>query len=101
MKVCLPVQVLALPRFKEATTPPVFGEMVSVPSALVTEDTPVVRHVPFTAKHPDVALIPLENVEVAPPFTSSFKSVVLPVVLLRVRNAVEVVAKVLGEEVLI
>jgi hypothetical protein len=40
------VQVLAWPRLSEATTPPVVGEMVSVPSALVTEETPEVMQVP-------------------------------------------------------
>jgi hypothetical protein len=34
--VCTPVQVLAWPRASEATTAPVVGLMVSVPSALLT-----------------------------------------------------------------
>ena|SRR3989338_3168398 len=69
LKVCPPVQVLALARFKEATTLPVVGEIVRVPSELETEPTPVVRQVPFMAKHPVVALMPLAKVEVPVPPT--------------------------------
>ena len=47
LKVWPPVQVLALARFKEATTLPVVGEMVKVPSELETDPTPVTRQVPF------------------------------------------------------
>ena len=39
LKVCKAVQVLALPRFSEATTAPVVGLIVSVPSELVTDLT--------------------------------------------------------------
>lgn len=90
-----------MPRFKDATTAPVVGEMVRVPSAFETEDTApeVERHVPFTAKQPVVILKPLVAEVVARPVISSFKSVVEPVVLLKVSSGVEVVAKVVGEEV--
>ena len=49
VKVCKAVQVLALPRLREATTDPVVGDMVRVPSELETEDTPVTRQVPVMA----------------------------------------------------
>ena len=49
LKVCRAVQVLALPRLREATTDPVVGDMVRVPSEFATEDTPVVRQVPEIA----------------------------------------------------
>ena len=39
LKVWPPVQVLAFPRFKEATTAPVVGEIVRVPSLLETDET--------------------------------------------------------------
>ena len=57
------VHVLALPRFKDATTAPVVGEMVSVPLELETEEMAPERHVPLTATHPAVTLSPLANVE--------------------------------------
>jgi hypothetical protein len=38
-KVCVPVHVLALPKFRIATTAPVVGEMVRVPSLLETDVT--------------------------------------------------------------
>ena len=34
-----PIQVLAFPRFKEATTAPVVGEIVRVPSEFETDET--------------------------------------------------------------
>jgi hypothetical protein len=48
MKVCPPVHELAWVRLREAITAPVVGEMVSVPSALVTEETPVTKQVPLS-----------------------------------------------------
>ena len=69
LKVCPPVQVLALVRLREAITAPVVGEMVRVPSEFETDETPAVRQVPFMAKHPVVALMPLANVEVPVPPT--------------------------------
>lgn len=39
VKVCLPVHVFGLARLREATTAPVVGLIVSVPSAFVTDDT--------------------------------------------------------------
>ena len=39
LKVCAAVQVLALPKSKEATTSPVVGKIVNVPSLLETETT--------------------------------------------------------------
>ena len=69
LKVCPPVQVLMFPRLRDATTAPVVGEMVRVPSEFETEPTPVVRQDPFMAKHPVVALMPLANVEVPVPLT--------------------------------
>jgi len=67
LKVCPPVQVLALARFKEATTFPVVGLIVRVPSELETDETPETRQAPLIAKHPVVALIPLAKVEVPDP----------------------------------
>jgi hypothetical protein len=49
VKVCNAVQVLAFARLREATTDPVVGDMVSVPSELETEETPVTRQVPVMA----------------------------------------------------
>src|SRR3989338_767510 len=69
LKVCPPVQVLALVRLREAITAPVVGEMVRVPSEFETDETPAVRQVPLIAKHPVVALMPLANVEVPVPPT--------------------------------
>ena len=69
LKVCPPVQVLALARLRDAMTFPVVGEIVRVPSELETEPTPVVRQEPFIAKHPVVALMPLAKVEVPVPPT--------------------------------
>ena len=66
LKVSSAVQVLALPRLSEATTAPVVGLMVKVPSELVTDETPVTKHEPFLEKQPSVRLKPLFNVEVAP-----------------------------------
>ena len=69
LKVCPPVQVLMFPRLRDATTAPVVGEMVRVPSEFETDETPAVRQVPLIAKHPVVALMPLANVEVPVPPT--------------------------------
>ena len=69
LKVCPPVQVLALARLREAITLPVVGEMVRVPSELETEPTPVVRQDPLIAKQPVVALMPLAKVDVPVPPT--------------------------------
>ncbi len=44
-----PVQTFWLERLRDATTAPVVGEMVRVPSEFDTEDTPVTRQVPFRA----------------------------------------------------
>ena len=65
---CPAVHVLAWARFKDATTAPVVGEMVSVPSLLETEvtDPEVLRHVPFTAKQPAERLMPFAKVDDAP-----------------------------------
>lgn len=67
LKVCNPVQVLALARFKEATTAPVVGEMVRVLSEFETEETapPPPTQVPLIAKQPAEILNPLLAVEVA------------------------------------
>ena len=67
-KVCCWVQLLPLPRFKEATTAPVVGEITRVPSVLETESTapvPALMQVPPTAKQPPDKLRPLPKVEVA------------------------------------
>lgn len=66
LKVCNAVQVLGFVRFNEATTSPVVGVMVNVPSELATEETPVTKHEPFLAKQPSVRFSPLFSVEVAP-----------------------------------
>lgn len=59
----MPVQVLALPRLRDATTAPEVGLMVRVPSAFETEVTPPVpRQTPFTAKQPAVMLKPFAAV---------------------------------------
>ena len=59
---------MPLPRFKEATTAPVVGEIVRVPSVLETEETspppPPPTQVPPMAKQPEVRLKPLLAVEV-------------------------------------
>ena len=65
LMVCWAVQVLALPRFKEATTAPVVGEIVKVPSEFETEDTPVTRQAPSMAKQPSESVMPFEKVEEA------------------------------------
>ena len=70
VKVCNALQLLALARLRDATTVPVVGLMVSVLSELDTEltappDPPT--HVPLTAKHPVVTLIPFANVDVPVP----------------------------------
>ena len=66
-KVCVPVQEFALVRLSEATTAPTFGEMVSVPSAFVTDETPVVRQVPLYERQPVAKLSPPPKDEVAVP----------------------------------
>ena len=61
----MPVQVLAFPRLREATTAPEVGEMVRLPSAFETDDTappPEEIHVPFIAKQPAVMLKPFAAV---------------------------------------
>ena len=63
--VCWAVQVLALPRFKEATTAPVVGEMVKVPSELETDETPVGMQTPSMAKQPSAIVMPFAKVEEA------------------------------------
>ena len=65
------VQVLAFPRLSEATTAPVVGEIVSVPSELETDETPVATQLPLYVRHPVVRLIPLANVDVPAPPTLS------------------------------
>ncbi len=57
--------MLELFKLREATTSPVVGEMVKVPSELATEATPVLAHVPLIAKHPEVKFTPLAKVEEA------------------------------------
>jgi len=52
--------VFALARFSDPITPPVVGLNVKVPSALVTLETPVVRHVPLIAKHPVAYVDPIQ-----------------------------------------
>ena len=69
LKVCPPVQTLALARLREAMTLPVVGEMVKVPSEFETEPTPVTRQEPLIAKQPVVALMPLAKVLVPDPWT--------------------------------
>ena len=77
VKVCVPVQEFAFVRLSEATTAPTFGEIVSVPSALVTLETPVTRHVPLYARQPVARLSPPPKDEVAEPV------VLMPLVLER------------------
>lgn len=62
LNVCSPVQVLVLPRFKEATTFPVVGVIVRVPSELDTDPT-LAQTPEESSKHPPVNLIPFANVE--------------------------------------
>ena len=68
--VCTAVHVFACPRLSDATTLPVVGETVSVPSELVTELTlpppPAVIHTLLIATHPPVRFSPLFHVDVAP-----------------------------------
>lgn len=67
-KVWPPVQELALARLREAMTAPVVGEIVRVPSALETEETPVTRQLPSVPrKQPPANWMPFANVEVAVP----------------------------------
>ena len=66
-KVCVPVQELALVRLSEATTAPTFGEIVRVPSAFVTLETPVTKHVPLYERQPVARLRPPPKEEVAVP----------------------------------
>ena len=85
-KVWRAVQVFACPRAKEATTEPVVGEMVSVPSEFATEVTPLAGHeelqtlerqsepnAPVVAKKlVVVAEVPVDVVKISPwetPFT--------------------------------
>ena len=69
LKVCCPVQVLGLARFRAASTAPVLVEIVRVASEAVTDETPVARHAPSIAKHPVSRLIPLLKEEVPAPWT--------------------------------
>ena len=56
LKVWAAVQVLAWPRFNEAITEPVVGEMVKVPSELATDETPPWMQVPpVSLKQPAVS----------------------------------------------
>ena len=61
---CRAVQLLALPRFREAKTAPVVGDMVRVLLEAVTDETPPTQVLPME-KQPPVRLIPLAKVEVA------------------------------------
>ena len=68
VKFCCWEKVLLFARFREATTAPVVGEMVSEPSLLETEDTappPPPTQVPLIAKQPDAISKPPAKVEVA------------------------------------
>ena len=66
---CKADQVLAWERFKEETTAPVVGEMVRVPSELLTEEMepppPPLTHTPLMEKQPAERSIPLEKVDEA------------------------------------
>ena len=77
--VCPPVHEFALVRLSEATTAPTFGEMVRVPSALVTDETPVTTHVPLYERQPVDRLSPPPKELVAVPV------VLIPFVLERPR----------------
>ena len=59
LKVWRAFQTFAFERLREAITAPVVGEMVRVLSEFVTEETPVVRQVPLTAKQPPARFTPL------------------------------------------
>jgi hypothetical protein len=74
-----------------------YWSSVPVPPGLPPPPPPT--HVPFTAKQPVAILMPFPKLEVAVPVTSSFMSVVLPVLLLRERMDDVVVANVVGEDV--
>ena len=69
LNVCSAVQVFLLPRLMDATTFPVVGEIVRVPSELATEETPRARHDPLIEKHPAARLIPFENDDDPVPWT--------------------------------
>jgi hypothetical protein len=71
LMVCCAVHVFAFPRFNEATTAPVVGEMVSVVSPAATEETPVGMQTPSIAKQPSAMVMPFPNVlEAVVPCTS-------------------------------
>src|SRR6516165_327803 len=59
LKVCRAVQVLAWPSANEPTTAPVVGEMVSVPSPLLTLETapPAPQALPVPLTMPDVLTV--------------------------------------------
>ncbi len=69
---------MAEPRLSEATTAPVVGLMVRVPSAFVTEETPVEIQVLFRAKQPAVRLMPFAKVEEAAVLEMRRRSVMMP-----------------------
>ena len=87
MKICRPVHVFTFARLRDATTAPVVGEIVRVPSALDTEDTappPPPTQTPFTAKQPLVRLKPTFEEEVAvAPMMSKLRTVVVPSAVMR------------------
>jgi hypothetical protein len=67
------------PRLRDATTAPVVGDIVSVPSAFDTEVmAPCPTQTPFIAKQPADRLNPTFDVEVADPFTVNPLTVVVP-----------------------
>ena len=80
LKVWATLQVLAWPRFKEAITEPVVGEMVKVPSEFVTDETPPWMQVPpVSLKQPAVSWMPLEKVLVAAvPVTERLPAILTP-----------------------
>ena len=60
------VHEFALARLSEATTAPVVGEIVNVPSAFETDVTaPLPRQLPLIEKQPPAISMPRANVEVA------------------------------------
>lgn len=57
--ICPPVHVFACPRASEATTEPVVGEMVSVPSEFETDDTAPPPEIPSDEVATQLAIVPL------------------------------------------
>ena len=83
------VQLFWLPTFKAASTAPVVGEIVKEVSLAVTEETPVARQMPLTAKQPFAREIPLPNVEEAVVLcTSRVFTVAMPPVKIEVAEPV-------------